>query len=50
MKHSPEWHVTYETRLGMLCEDREPTPRQVEIAMAEADAACKDERRPFGEI
>lgn len=34
-----EWRVTYETRLGILCEDRAPTPEQELVARMEADAA-----------
>jgi len=37
-----EWHVVYETRLGILCEDRPPTPEQEHIARTEADAAVRE--------
>jgi hypothetical protein len=32
-----EWNHIRSTRLGILCEDREPTPEQIHIAEAEAD-------------
>ena len=32
-----EWKHVYETRLGILCEDRQPIPDQIEIATKEAD-------------
>ncbi len=41
-----EWRVTYDTRLGILCEDRQSTPEQRELARAEADAAVKAMREP----
>lgn len=34
-----EWNVIYQTRLGIMCEDREPTPEQESIAHQEADRA-----------
>lgn len=34
-----EWDVTYHTRLGIMCEDRQPTPEQECIAHEEADRA-----------
>lgn len=34
-----EWKHVYQTRLGILCEDREPTPEQESIAHQEADRA-----------
>jgi len=33
-----EYMVILETRLALLCEDRDPTPAQVEIATQEARA------------
>lgn len=37
-----EWEYRYQERLGILCEDREPTEEQKRIAKEEADAwlAC----------
>ena len=32
-----EWRVIYETRLGILCEERQPTEEQLNIATEEAD-------------
>lgn len=32
-----EWRVIYDTRLGILCEDRSPTPEQSKLARTEAD-------------
>jgi len=37
-----EWRVIFETRLGILCEDRAPTPEQEHIARTEADAAVRE--------
>jgi len=34
--------VILETRLGILCEDRAPTPEQEMIARTEADAAMRE--------
>ena len=36
-----EWHVAYETALGRMCDDREPTERQKQIARIEADEWVK---------
>lgn len=36
-----EWQVTYDTRLGHLCEDRPPSPEQEALARAEADEAVR---------
>lgn len=35
-QRSYEFHVTYETRLGIRCEDRDSTPEQRKIAWDEA--------------
>jgi hypothetical protein len=45
MTHSEiqaEWDHLYHTRLGILCEDRVPTPEQEQIARTEADAAVRE--------
>ena len=36
-----ERQYRYNERLGMLCENREPTPQQMAIARKEADDAIK---------
>ncbi len=33
---SIEWQVTYQTRLGCLCADAQPTTEQIDIAFMEA--------------
>lgn len=35
---SPDWTYLYLERLGILCEDREPTVEQERMAREEADA------------
>lgn len=43
-----EWNVAYLTALGRMCEDREPTERQLQIAKIEADnhiRACIEEEK-----
>jgi len=37
-----EWQVRYQERLGLLCEDRAPTPEQELVARTEADAVVKE--------
>ena len=32
-----EWQYRYQERLGIMCEDREPTPEQKAIAFKEAN-------------
>jgi hypothetical protein len=32
-----EWQYRYQERLGIMCEDREPTPEQKAIAYREAN-------------
>lgn len=34
-----EWLHAHQTRLGIMCEDRQPTPEQESIAHEEADRA-----------
>ena len=36
-----EWTVAYETRLGSLCEQQQPTPEQHAMAEAEAEEHCR---------
>ncbi len=40
-----EWMYRKEERLGHLCEDREPTQSQLDIAITEADQWLRDWRR-----
>jgi hypothetical protein len=43
-----EWFYRFEERLGILTDGRlDPTPEETEIAMTEADEACKNIRVPF---
>lgn len=37
-----EYAYRYQERLGILCEDQEPTPEQKRIAHEEATAACNE--------
>lgn len=39
-----EWLHIYQTRLGILCEDREPTEEQRAIAKQDADEAVRKMR------
>lgn len=36
-----EFNHIYETRIGILCGDKEPTADQMAIAISEADKACE---------
>lgn len=36
-----EWKYRYDERIGMLCEDREPTSIERAIACDEANRACR---------
>lgn len=36
-----EWQYRYQERLGILCEDQDPTPEQRKIARDEATEAIK---------
>ena len=42
IERTEEWNYRYDERLGMLCEDRQPTADEVNIARSEAGAAIKD--------
>lgn len=37
-----EWEYRFNERLGIMCEDREPTPEQVRVARTEADKAVAE--------
>lgn len=43
-----EWRLIYETRLGILCEDRDPTPAQVKIARDEANRSVPKKELALG--
>ena len=42
-----EYSYRRDERLGILCEDREPTPEQLAIATSEADLWLKETTRPL---
>jgi hypothetical protein len=37
-----EWKHLYETRIAILCGERDPTPAQIQIARLEADEAIRE--------
>ena len=44
-EESFEWEYIYQERLGMLCEDREPSPEEVQMACKDANEAVKRMRK-----
>jgi len=44
-----EWKVTCETRLGIMCGNAEPTPKQIHIAKSEADETVAKLKRELTE-
>lgn len=43
-RNDPEWQYRYHERLGIMCEDRKPTARQIEIATQEANDFMKPQK------
>jgi len=42
-----EYQYRYDERIGILCDDRTPTPEQIEIATSEAEAFLKETTKPL---